>query len=215
MSNRKLLAMAIVSLTLVSANGSAQGGRGGRRQNPPGGDGGARGGALPAQRIGEALAEVMQLNDQQRPRFAEVNRRFVDRERALMDEERIARTSMRNLLCSGDTTRGPELSKSLDQVLDIQKRRQQMMEDEQRELGAFLTPYQRARYLGSRELLMDRLGRGGGGRGGQGRMGPPPQGGGGPPPDGPPPEGRGPGGPPRDICAQPPQGGPAGLRRGR
>jgi hypothetical protein len=79
-----------------------------------------------------------------------------------------------------------------------------LIEEQQKELSTFLTPYQRARFLGGREMIMGAvIGRGGGGRGG--RMG----GGGrlnGPPPDGSVREqrrpGNGGGGQP-DVCAGP------------
>jgi hypothetical protein len=123
---------------------------------------------------------------------------------------------MRNLLCSGDTTRGAELSRALDQMTDVQKRRLQLMEEQQKELSSFLTPYQRARFMGGREMIAGAMG--GGGRGGRGgRMGPPPdgqgRGQGGPPPDGPPMQGGRQGGPP-DICAAPPGGARGAGRRG-
>ena len=204
MRGTRICALALVIGLVAPAMGHAQGDR--RQQGGP--PQGRRGGA--ERQIGELIAQNMKLTDQQRPKFVEVTGRFMERERMLNEEERVARTSMRNLLCSGDTTRGPELARSLDQVLDLQKRRHQLIEEQQKELSTFLTPYQRARFLGSRELIMDRMGRGGRG----GRMGPPPgeQGGpppGGRPPGGPPPGARQPGdrmGPPADICAAPPPG---------
>jgi Spy/CpxP family protein refolding chaperone len=148
--------------------------------------------------------DVLKLTEQQRPKFVEINRRFNEREASLFEEERTARTSLRNLLCSGDTTRGPDMSRAIEQVLDIQKRRHQLIEEQQRELATVLTPYQRARFMGTREFLRDRLG-GPGGPGGRGRgMGGPPPGqrGGRGGPGGPPDGQRG--GPPPDMCAGPP-----------
>jgi Spy/CpxP family protein refolding chaperone len=167
---------------------------GGRRQqaNPP-----ADARQRPAEQIGRVLLEQLQLTEQQRTRFAEVNGRFSGRQQALNDEERTARQTVRNLMCSTDTTRGEELSRSIDQVLDIQKRRLQLVEEEQREFSAFLTPFQRARVMGFRERVADFLGeRGRAGRGGPLRPGGP--GRGGPPPEG----GRG---MPPDPCSQPPR----------
>lgn len=189
-----MTALALGAVLMVPSDGWGQV----RRQE--GGRGPARGGA--GRQMGEAIAQILNLTEQQRPRFAEVTGRFTERERSLNDEERVARLSMRNLLCSGDSTRGAELARALDQVLDVQKRRHQLIEEQQKELSAFLTPYQRARFLGSREIIMDRMGMG---RGRGGRAGPPPQGGlrqGGPPPGQ---EGQGRrGGPPPDMCAAPP-----------
>jgi Spy/CpxP family protein refolding chaperone len=197
------MTVSILALTPILSDAQARRQQGGA---PPGQGRGGR----PEQRLGEAMAEVLQLTDQQRPRFIEVSGKFLERERALNEEERTARLSMRNLLCSGDTTRGPDLSKALDQMMDVQKRRHQLMEEQQKELSSFLTPYQRARFMGGREMIMGAIG-GRGGRGG--RVGPPPDGQG--RPSGPPPGGRpnpGERGPPPDICAAPPggQGGQGG-----
>ena len=193
MTSKGLAVLVSGILLSVPAFAHAQGG-GNRRQGAGG----------PARVIGEAMVDVMKLTDQQRPKFAEVTGRFAERERAINDEERVARQSMRNLLCSGDTTRGQELARSLDQVLEFQRKRHQLIEDQQKELSTFLTPYQRARFLGMREVFAGAMG----GRGGRGGRGGPPQGG---PPQGgqqgPPPGMRGDrNGPPPDICAGPPPG---------
>lgn len=163
------------------------------------------------QRLGQALKTQLNLTDAQTTRLQGVTSRFNQRRVGLNQEERQARMTIREALCGGDTTRSADVAKSLDQVIDVEKRRTQMLEEEQRELSGFLTPYQRARYMGMIEQVGAALG---GGRGGRaGRAGPPP---GGAPPDsaaGPPPQGR-PGRAMQDMCANPAPP-PNGGKRGR
>lgn len=186
-------------LGVVPAALPAQRGGAGRRQiqQPP------PQGRMPAeQRVGQVMKNQLQLSDSQVGRLQDLMQRFQQRRQALNQDEGQARMTIRDALCGGDTTRGADVAKSLDLVIDVEKRRVAMREDEQRELSAFLTPYQRARFMGFEEQLGAMMGgRGGGGR--AGRQGQPP---GGPPPgdqNGPPPrgQGRGRGGP--DICANP------------
>lgn len=197
-----------VALAAVPALVAAQrGGGGARRQLPPDQQGR---GIPPAQRIMQALRNQLQLSDAQAAKVAEVARRYGERRQGINEEERQARTTIHDVVCNADTARQAELSHSLDALFDIQKRRAQLLEDEQHELTPVLTPFQRARYLGFEERLADVFGRGGppvrpGRMGGANRGGPPP---GGSPPNGPPPGGPPPGmGPPGgDVCANPPPG---------
>lgn len=163
-------------------------------------------------RLGQALKTQLNLTDAQSARLQDVTNRFNQRRVGLNQEERDARMTIREALCGGDTTRSADVAKSLSQVIDVEKRRTQLLEDEQRELSGFLTPYQRARYMGMIEQVGAAVGGARGGRGG--RAGPPP---GGPPPDsangGPPPQGR-PGRAMQDMCANPAPP-PNGGRRGR
>jgi hypothetical protein len=212
--HRWLLAFSTFLLLPGALAAQRGGGRNPNRPPPP------QGGALPPdRRIGQILQQRLLLTEAQIPRIQETARHFQDRRQALGSEEMQTRQSMREMICSGDTTRGPDMSRLLDQWYDIAKRRLQMQEDEQKELSAFLTPYQRAKYIGFEEQVARQMD-GRGGRGGMqpppdgmqrgragraGRMGPPPDGGG-PPPDGQPPRLRPGQMPPPDACGPPPGG---------
>jgi hypothetical protein len=195
----------LVALMVAPEVGNAQ--RGDPNRVPPV-QGGARGRVLlPEQQLGRLLQRQLQLSDAQVPRLQELTRRYNERRRVLLDEERSVRMQMREVLCGTDSTRGGDISRWIDQMFDLERRRIDLRMEEQRELAAFLTPYQRARYLGTAELLAQQLGPGGGGRGqgalrGAGRPGVQ----GGPPPGrpdmGPPPDGRA-GPPPLDACGNP------------
>jgi hypothetical protein len=196
------LVVATPGMLLAQDGGRRQQGQGQGRQRPQ----------MPAeQQIGVMLKEFLQLTDQQVVRFREVNGRYQTRRQALNDEERQARMSMRDMLCNGDTTRGAELSRALDQTIEVQKRRVQLLEEEQREFSTFLTPYQRARVIGFSERVADAFGA----RGRGGRVGAPRGGAGAPPPEGQrnrPPQDGARGGMP-DVCSMPipPEGG-RGMR---
>ncbi|HKS05276.1 MAG TPA: hypothetical protein VJR92_03095 [Gemmatimonadaceae bacterium] len=200
----------IAAVLLLPVTLGAQGG-GGRRaqQQPPDG----RGGPPDAARITQMLRNQLQLSDAQVSRLQESNRKFAPRRNDLMGEERQVRIGMRELLCSGDTTRAAEVARALDQLADLQKRRMAIFDEEQRDLATFLNPYQRARFLGFQDVVQNQLRGGGGGRGARGG-GPPPDRlrdpAAGPPPgerqerirpDGPPPGGRARGGGPPPIPA--------------
>ena len=167
--------------------------------NPPQGRG-----PLPQQRIMQVFRQQLQLNDAQASKLQETNRRYQEQRNGLFDQERQARATIREILCGGDSTRSADLSRSIDQLIDAQKQRLTVLENEQKELSGFLTPYQRARYIGLAEQLQRRLDDPTGMRGGRGgrgvRAGPPPGG------------EANPGGPPPDACAAPPDVAP---RRGR
>jgi Spy/CpxP family protein refolding chaperone len=182
--------LGVVPATLAAQRG---GGRRNQIQQPPQG-------RVPAdQRIGQLMKNQLQLSDAQTERLQDLMGRFQERRQGLLRDEQQARMTIREALCGGDSTRGAEVAKSLDQVIDIEKRRVQMHEDEQRELAGFLTPYQRARFMGFEEQLGALLlGRGAGGR--AGRQGQPPDG----PPNGPPQRGQGRAGrAAADVCANP------------
>jgi hypothetical protein len=211
----------LIGLSLTPAFGEAQ--RGGDITRVPPVQGGARGRVLlPEQQVGQAFRRQLQLSDAQVPRLQELNQRYNERRRVLLEEERAVRMQIRETLCGTDSTRGGDMSRWIDQLFELERRRLDLRMEEQRDLGAFLTPYQRARYLGMAEQigrrLEEQLGPGGVGRG-QGAMrgAQRPPLGGGPPPGGPPmgpPDGRA-GPPPVDACGNPLPPGRGRARGGR
>jgi hypothetical protein len=138
----------------------------------------------------------LKLTAEDMTKLAAVNLRFDAERRRLVQEERQTRIAMRNELDAPEgTANQARVGELLDQMLRITRSRLNLVEQEQRELAAFMTPVQRARYQGMVESLQRRMddlmdrargGRGDGrgdGRGG-GRGGPPRGGGraGAPPP---------------------------------
>lgn len=190
---RLTAALALVAPMAAQAQGG--GGVAQRRaaQMPPG-----RG--MAEQRLGQLLREQLQLSDAQVTRLQETMQKYNPRREAMVQEERQVRESIRAAICSDDRSRGEDVSRMIDQMLELERRRIDLRMEEQRDLAAFLTPYQRARFLGTAELIQRRLeGPGPGGPGGLGGRGGRR---GGPPPDGARPQG-GRGGPPLDACGNP------------
>jgi hypothetical protein len=127
------------------------------------------------QRFVRLLRERVGLSDEQLRRLGPVSQRFDARRQAIFREERAARQALRRELTveSADQNR---VAAQIDQLLAVQRRRLDLAAEEQRELAAFMTPVQRARYLALQEHLRRRTDemrrrRGDGARGG--RRGPP------------------------------------------
>ena len=221
-----VLAFGGASLVAQPTGGGQQGQQVGRRQGGqalPQGQGQGqqpqgRGGNRPPNReqllrqIRENFTRRVQadlrLTDADMIRLAQVNRRFEAERSRLAQAERRTRFDLRRELDAPDSVANAasqaRVGELLDEMLRITRSRIDIVEQEQRELAAFMTPVQRARYQGMVESLQRRLddildGRGGrgGGRGdgrGDGRQGP--RGGGPPPPRG--------AGPPAGAAVPPP-----------
>ena len=126
------------------------------------------------QRIARIVQDRLQLSDAQMQRLQQTNRRFEEQRRALLRQEREVRVSLREQLASGDRADQSRVGALIDSAIDLQRRRLDLLRDEQRELAGFLTPVQRARYLDLQEKLRRRVeelrrrgAQGGGGGGGR------------------------------------------------
>jgi protein CpxP len=167
---RMLLAGALCALAPLTAEVGAQGG-------PPAGAAAGRGdrglraggGGAPTEdprrvllerRFQERLLTIVKqrlaLSDDQAMRLREVASRTEDERRALRRDELTARFAMRQELLAGDRANETKVAELLEQMPRLERRRLDLMEQEQRELRRFLSPLQRARYFG----LQDELRRG-------------------------------------------------------
>lgn len=126
------------------------------------------------QRIERQMQVRLGLTDDQVAKVRDINARYQQRHQARMQQEREIRMSIREEWIGGDTTRQAVVADLLDRMLRTQRQRIDLMEQEQKDLSAVLTPMQRAGYIGLEEQLRQRI------QGMQqqgGRMGPPPDGG--------------------------------------
>ena len=176
----------------------ARSGGGGRSQGAQGAP------ATPAERaelerrfrenFAAAVKNRLQLTDDQMTKLTAINQRLDAQRRQLFQQEREARVGLRTELANpADRINQQRVGELLETVLRLQRSRLELVEREQRELSAFLTPEQRARYQGFVESMQRRIddldgrqGRGGGPRGagqpgadaptvrGRGGKGPPP-----------------------------------------
>ncbi len=112
-------------------------------------------------RVRQRMASVIQrqvglTNDQMRQLNA-TNRRFEGQRRDLVMREREIRMGLRDEIESGDTTRQAQVGRLLDQMLQLQRQRLELVEAEQKELATFMSPLQRARYYGLEEQIRRRV----------------------------------------------------------
>ena len=108
-------------------------------------------------RIGTALKKNLNLTDDQFAKLQATNKRFEERRHLLVEQERDARMGMRDLMIAGDTTNQAKVSAALDRMLQVQRQRFELVEQEQKELAGYLTPMQRAKYLGMQEQMFRRV----------------------------------------------------------
>ena len=108
------------------------------------------------------------LSDEQMSRLGPINQRFAGERRTLQIQERDTRMAIqRAIRDSAARTDTAAVSGLLQRLVDLQKRRVQLLEDEQRALATIMTPVQRARYMAlqeqTRRQVDQRRGRGAGG----------------------------------------------------
>lgn len=108
-------------------------------------------------RIGGALKKNLNLSDDQFTKLQATNKRYEERRRLLVEQERDARMGMRDLMIAGDTTNQAKVSSLLDRMMLVQRQRFELVEQEQKELAGYLTPLQRAKYLGMQEQMFRRV----------------------------------------------------------
>jgi hypothetical protein len=90
-------------------------------------------------------------------RLQQVQQKYEQQRRPLMLEERSARLQLRGLVINEPAADQKQVDVLLGKLVDIQKRRVQLLEAEQKDLSAFMTPVQRARFMGMREQARKRV----------------------------------------------------------
>ncbi|MBM3906596.1 MAG: Spy/CpxP family protein refolding chaperone [Gemmatimonadetes bacterium] len=108
-------------------------------------------------RIGTQLKNQLKLTDDQFAKLQATNKKFEEKRRLLVEQERDARMGMRDMLLAGDTTNQAKVASALDKMLGIQRQRFELVEQEQKELAGYLSPMQRARFLGIQEQMRRRM----------------------------------------------------------
>jgi periplasmic protein CpxP/Spy len=128
-------------------------------------------------RVTEIVQRELKLSPEQTRQLETTTQRFEAQRRPLWQREMQVRRSLRGELRSGDSADGARVDAYLRELLQLQRRRLDVIEGEQRALAEFLTPVQRARYMALQENLRARVEqqRSRGGRSASGtRGGPPP-----------------------------------------
>jgi protein CpxP len=158
-----LAALAVASASPLGAQPTVQGDRG--RGGPPGGRSpDERTQADRAQmerrfeaRINDIIRTRLALNDEQFTQLRAVSARVEQERRGLRREEIATRSELRRLLLATEPTNETRVAELLEQLPKLERRRIDMMEQEQRELSKFLAPSQRARYFALQDELRRNL----------------------------------------------------------
>ena len=136
--------------------------------------GGAQGSAF-QQRLAQIVQRQLGLTDAQLQQVIAVNKKYEQPRFLLVQQERDIRISIRDEVLRGDQADQARVSRLLDEMMKVQAKRLEILQNEQKDLAAFLTPVQRAKYLGIQEEVRKRLqqmrqrqGQGGDGESGQG-----------------------------------------------
>lgn len=109
------------------------------------------------ERTGELVRRQLQLNDDQMNRLQATNSQFEPQRVALVMQERQTRQALRAEMMKKDAANQQKVGGLLDQLVSLQRQRVDLVASEQRELGKFLTPVQRAKYFGLQGQLRKKM----------------------------------------------------------
>ncbi len=108
------------------------------------------------QRTGEMVKRRLGLNDDQMKKLQATNQSFEKQRADLMKREGDTRMALRGQLLSGDSANQNRVSQLLDQAIQLQRQRLDLLQSEQGELAKFMTPVQRAKYVGFQNEMRQR-----------------------------------------------------------
>ncbi|MGI9140540.1 MAG: hypothetical protein ACR2GJ_05495 [Gemmatimonadaceae bacterium] len=111
------------------------------------------------QRIAVMVKERLQLTDAQAQQLQETEGRFDLRRRDLMQREQRLRRDLRQQLAPDVAADQQRVASLIEQIMAVHRERVTITEQEQRDLARFLTPIQRAKYLGLQGELRRRIDR--------------------------------------------------------
>lgn len=103
-----------------------------------------------------AVRERVGLSEEQMRRLAPLTQKHEQERRQLQMEERATRMALQ-LAMRDSAPDQDRVAQGLERLLDVQKRRIALLEREQRDLAAIMTPVQRARYLALQEQVRRRM----------------------------------------------------------
>jgi Spy/CpxP family protein refolding chaperone len=131
------------------------------RAHPPAGDTLSPQRQQLEQRLRERIAQVvrdrLELTDEQFQRLSVVNQRYEKERRDLTQQERSLRLELRAQVLRGNQADQRRVDTLLDQIMRTQQDRLALVQREQHDLAAFLTPLQRAKYAALQEQMRRRI----------------------------------------------------------
>ncbi len=99
------------------------------------------------ERTARLAQQRLGLTNDQLEKLERSNARFAPQLRQLAAQERDTRDQLRQEMMAGNSANQQHVSDLLDASVRLQKQRIAVVESEQKDLAAFLTPVQRARYI--------------------------------------------------------------------
>jgi periplasmic protein CpxP/Spy len=109
------------------------------------------------QRLGLIVREQLGLDSTQARRLGDVSTRYERERRTLASRERELRLQLRDELQGGEQANQERVARALDRMLEVQRSRLDIVQREQKDLAAFLTPVQRAKYMVLQDQVRRRL----------------------------------------------------------
>ncbi len=109
------------------------------------------------QRMLDVVRTRLDLTREQVEKLSATNERYDQQRRSLAQRERSLRLELRAQLRRGDSADQNRVAQLLDQTLQAQQERLDLYRKEQSDLSAFMTPVQRAKYMGLQEQMRSRV----------------------------------------------------------
>jgi Spy/CpxP family protein refolding chaperone len=97
------------------------------------------------------------FDDAQMRQLESTTQRYDQRRRALAQEERTVRQSLRQQILADRSADQTAVSTALDRLHELQRQRFELQAEEQKEFSTFMTPLQRAKYAALQEQVRRRL----------------------------------------------------------
>jgi Spy/CpxP family protein refolding chaperone len=109
------------------------------------------------ERLGQLVKTQLGLTDAQYQKVVAVNAKYEGQRFTLLQQERELRITIRAEVLRGDQADQKRIARLIDDMFKVQQQRLDILASEQKDLSAFLTPLQRAKYLGIQEQVRKRL----------------------------------------------------------
>lgn len=101
--------------------------------------------------------ERLGFNDEQMNRLELTSNRFDVRRKQLGQDERVARIALRTEVLLDTAANQATIAAAIDRLHAVQLERMELHGDEQKELAAFMTPLQRAKFMALQEQIRRRI----------------------------------------------------------
>ncbi len=109
------------------------------------------------QRMLDVTRSRLGLTQDQVDKLSATNQRYEQQRHSLARRERSLRLELRAQLRRGDSADQARVGELLEQTFEAQQERLALYRREQSDLAAFLTPVQRAKYMGLQEQMRSRI----------------------------------------------------------